>query len=183
MNQNQIFSALRLVAGLSLSLAAGAAYGQETATPTALSETYGGWVVRCQQLAVAADQPARQVCEMDQELRQKDSNQHALTMVLALDAESKIQATILAPFGLDLSTKLKVDLKDQPLFEAPYKTCLPRGCVVRSELTGEMVTAFGAAKEASVAMIGADTGQEIRFALSTEGFNAAWARLVDLHGG
>ena len=155
------------------------AQAQATDGPSSLTETYGDWIVRCvtPQAVEGQAAPAR-VCEMTQELRQRESNQRVLAVALqSTDAGASL--TLVAPFGLLLDAGLKVAVDEAALTEGRFKTCLPGGCVSVIELAVNGLDKFAAGDTATVTL--RDTSnQDIALNVSLAGFTAAWNRLKGL---
>ena len=171
-------AALTLLGGLTTMAAAQQAASE---APTALSETYGDWVVRCATPATVEGQPApARQCEVTQELRQQDSNQRVMALSLRKGAEADTGAlTVVAPFGLLLSAGVLIDVGETPLLELGFQTCLPAGCIALSDMTTEEITAMAAGETAAVVFT--DTSnQPLSLNVSLEGFAAAWNRLKGL---
>lgn len=150
---------------------------QTTGTPSALSETYGDWVVRCNTTTVS-EQP-KLICEMAQELTQRDSGQRILAISLQPN-ETGAQITFIAPFGLLLAKGLHVDIGEALLLDTGFKTCLPAGCIAITDMSVGAIAALTAGDEATAVMVGYGNGQEIRITIPLTGFAAAWNRLKDM---
>jgi invasion protein IalB len=154
----------------------------QTATPVApssLTETYGDWAVRCVSPTAAEGQtaPAR-VCEMTQELTQQGTGQRVLAISLQ-STEAGGRMTVVAPFGLLLSAGLTMDVAEVPLLEAPFRTCLPAGCIVVSDLDQADMDLLAAGDTAKVHMR-SQNGEDLALDVSLAGFTAAWNRLLEL---
>lgn len=146
-------------------------------SPTSLTETYGQWVVRCVTPAAAEGaEPTTQICEMSQELRQRETNQRVLAVSLQQRKEEGASLTIVAPFGLLLSEGVKIEVGEVKLLNAAFRTCLSAGCVAVADLAQADIDVLAAGETATVLM--ADTNnQELRINVSLTGFTAAWNRL------
>jgi invasion protein IalB len=155
------------------------------AAPSALSETYGDWVIQC---AMAQSQPQgdtaaapKNNCQMSQELRQGKTGQRALLVVLNRQGKDKtLSGTIIAPFGLDLQSGLSLLLKEDVYVKASYKTCVPQGCVAPIAANGEFEKALRANEKLSVAMTATDSGQPVTLDVSLKGFAQGLDRLTAL---
>lgn len=171
-------TAIALVAGITL----GGGYGMAqtaTETPSSLTETYGDWVVRCVSPAAVEGQPApARVCEMTQELQQKNTGQRVLA-VSVQKADPATRLTVVAPFGLLLSEGVKVSVADKELLSANFRTCLPGGCIAVSDLDEAALTALAAGDQAVVAMVDTNA-QPVNINVSLAGFTNAWNRLKGL---
>ena len=172
-------SIMIMAAGLALTGAAKTEAQTTSMTPSSLTETYGDWAVRCVSLAAAEGQavPAR-VCEMTQELTQQATGQRVLAMSLQ-STEAGGRVTVVAPFGLLLSAGLMIDLAEVPLLEAEFRTCLPAGCIVVSDLDQAGVDLLAGGDSAKVHMR-SQNGDDLALDISLTGFAAAWNRLLEL---
>lgn len=123
--------------------------------------------------------PATQICEMTQILSQRDSGQQILAMAMQ-PSTTGAKLVFVAPFGLALSQGLCVNIDDNPLLETLFHTCLPTGCVAKTDISLTFVDALAAGENATIIMVGASNAQEISITISLAGFTAAWNRLKDL---
>src|SRR5262245_23211903 len=154
----------------------------EDAGPSALSETYGDWVVKCAtvQPGGKTDAKPKSVCQMSQELLQGQSGKRALLIVFGIDETGVLSGTIIAPFGLDLKSGLSLKMADTVYLEAPFKTCVPQGCVAPAAVNSKLQTAMRDGDKLTVAMTAADSGQTINMDVSLKGFGQAYDRLAAL---
>jgi invasion protein IalB len=174
---HSIMTIAALAAGLTLT---GAAKAQTASVaPSSLTETYGDWSVRCVSPAAAEGQtaPAR-VCEMTQALTQQGTGQRVLAMSLQ-STEAGGSVTVVAPFGLLLSAGLMMDVAQVPFLEGAFRTCLPAGCVVVSDLDQADLDLLAGGDTAKVHMR-SQNGEDLALDVSLTGFNAAWNRLLEL---
>ena len=150
--------------------------------PDTLVETYRDWVVRC-----VADAGGR-VCEMTQELRQREGGQRVLALGVRRAPEGEAaegQLTAVGPFGVRLADGLVLALPSEnaapgdALARLPFVTCLPDGCVAVLPVEPALLEALRAAPsvEAVLTDLGGDS---LRVSLSLAGFGAAWDRLGTL---
>lgn len=166
---------------LAASLMAGAlpVAAQEAQAPDQFVEVYGDWTLRCN-AAEGAAEGAAPVCAMQQQLSARAADgrqQNILTLVLTL-VDDLPSFTAITPLGVDLGAGmgLSVGTLERRL---AYRTCRPRGCVVRADLDGDTVAAFRAGDEA-LFVIPFVNGQTVNAEVSLAGFSAAWARLGQL---
>lgn len=168
-----------LATGLALTGAAKTEAQTASVAPSSLTETYGDWAVRCVSPAATEGQaaPAR-VCEMTQELTQQGTGQRVLAMSLqSTDAGGRV--TVVAPFGLLLSAGLIMDVAEVPLMEAAFRTCLPAGCIVVSDLDQAGVDLLAGGDTTKV-RLRSQNGEDLALDVSLTGFTAAWNRLLEL---
>jgi invasion protein IalB len=156
----------------------------EDAAPSALSETYGDWVVSCAtvQAADKKDSERKSACQMSQELRQGQSGKRALLILFGIDATDKtlLSGTVVAPFGLDLKSGLTLRISDNVHLEAPFKTCFPQGCVAPVGADSKFQAAMRTGEKLTVVMKAADSGQAVNMDVSLKGFGQAHDRLTTL---
>ncbi|MER8373462.1 invasion associated locus B family protein [Mesorhizobium sp. M1406] len=158
----------------------------QDAAPSALSETYGNWVIQCalvqnQEQGGTAAKP-RSTCQLSQELRQDKTGQRVLLIVFNRNGKDKppLSGTVIAPFGLDLQAGLSLLIKEDVYVKTSYKTCLPQGCVAPIAANGEFEEALRANEKLSVAMTASDTGQPVKLDVSLKGFAQGLDRLAAL---
>ncbi|MEX1364605.1 MAG: invasion associated locus B family protein [Nannocystaceae bacterium] len=171
-------SAGALLLAASLLVGALPASAQEP-SPDQFVEVYGDWTVRCN-AAEGAAEGAAPVCVMQQQLSARAADgrqQNILNLVLTL-VDDLPTFTAITPLGVDLGAGmgLSVGTLERTL---AYRTCRPRGCVVRADLDGDTVAAFRAGDEA-LFVIPFVNGQTVNASVSLTGFSAAWARLSQL---
>lgn len=176
-----LFAAALALAPMAMSAARARA---QDAAPSALSETYGDWVVQC---AAVQGQPqgeageAKNNCQMSQELRQGKTGQRALLVVLNRQGKDKtLSGTIIAPFGLNLQVGLSLLVKQDVYIKSAYKTCLPQGCIAPIVANGQFEAALRENEKLIVAMTASDTGQPVRLDVSLQGFAQGLDRLTTL---
>lgn len=169
-----------LAAGLSLTAGTITEAQTPPAVPSSLTETYGDWAVRCVSPAATEGQTAAaRVCEMTQALTQQETGQRVLAMSLqATDAGARV--TVVAPFGLLLSAGLMMDVAEAPLLEGAFRTCLPAGCIVVSDVDQAGMDLLAGGDTAKVHMRRSQNGEDLTLDVSLAGFTAAWDRLQAL---
>jgi invasion protein IalB len=165
--------------------AVGQSNGQD-ATPSSLSETYGDWVVQCANAPApspAGQQPAmKRLCRMSQSLAQNNSNQRVLMIVFDGTPKDKqrLSGTVIAPFGVDLSSGLSLRIKADVYVKAAYKTCLPQGCVAPIAADAKFESALRANDKLTVVMTASDTGEPVSLEVSLKGLAQGLDRLRTL---
>jgi len=150
------------------------------AAPSSLSETYGQWIVRCATPEVGEGAaPAVQLCEMAQDLYQRDSGQRILAISLQPGTGEGASLTLITPFGLLLSEGITIEVDEAVLLQTGFRTCLPAGCVAVAELDQANVDALAIGQNATVIMTSTNT-QQLSITVSLDGFTSAWNRLKDI---
>ena len=156
-------------------LAAGPLFAQ---APSAFTETYSDWTVRCA-VEETGDGGSLQRCSMDQRFVTRDEaaggERLVLAVVLAV-ANGGVEATVLAPFGLLLEPGLRLRADDGQPVTLAFETCYPDGCIARGALDEAALAAFRAGDALHVE---ADAQGDNGFRLegSLRGFSAAIDRL------
>lgn len=183
---------------LGLFTAPATAQSEEKSTPvgpSSLQEVYHDWIVTCRKGSDQPDSPAS-LCQMAQELRDKKTGQLILSLVLpAQQLPDGANAVVVAPFGLNLSEGVTLSMLEQypsddannesgfsaraidPKIHAPFRTCLPSGCLSNFALNADMKKAMRAGNHALVSLISIDQNRTINVPLSLRGFTAAEQRL------
>lgn len=146
--------------------------------PSSLSETYRDWVVRCQQVEVAEANASLQLCQMSQELHQRNGNQRVLAVNISGPTDGGAsQVTIITPFGLDISAGIGLRIDDVEVSSMAFTTCLPVGCVANLELDKITLTKLQEGQAAQVVLHQLQSPEPLLITVSLAGFTAAWDRL------
>lgn len=167
---------LRTLCAAVLALTPTWALSQQVATPpNSMTETYGAWTVRCM-TPEAAD--SERQCEMVQELSREEDGQRLLAISVQ-DNEGIGQLVLLVPFGLQLSQGVQMTVAEGQVAQIPFHTCMPAGCIARTDLEAEPIARL---QRGSTLQVEMRTTADEPFAvdLSLQGFTAAWTRLQDL---
>ncbi|RCS23452.1 invasion associated locus B family protein [Phyllobacterium salinisoli] len=177
-----IFTAFTLLtaAGGALVLTGTRPAPAQSEAPTALSETFGDWLVNCQ--TSTQNDIQKRNCQMTQEQVDGKSGQRVLMIALgAPDAKTGVvSSTLVLPFGLDLSKGVQIKVDDVDLANARISTCLPQGCIAPLSLDSKALAALSKGKQAVIGMSAFTGGQDVTGNLSLKGFGAAAARLTAL---
>ncbi|PYE90523.1 invasion associated locus B family protein [Phyllobacterium leguminum] len=146
--------------------------------PSALSETFGDWMVNCQP---AADTKKR-VCQMTQEQVDGKTGQRVLMIALGVpDTKTGVaSSTLVLPFGLDFSKGIGIKVDDTDLARANVSTCVPQGCIAPLSFDGKALAALAKGKQAVINMTAFNGGKDVTGNLSLKGFSAASTRLAAL---
>ena len=148
--------------------------------PSAVSETYQDWVINCQQLR-QEDGAAVRNCAMSQELRQASNNQLVLMVSIAPPVNGNVpRATIVAPFGLDLSQGVGVVIDGNDIATVPFITCMPAGCIAEIDLEPAMLDKLQSGETAQVVLLPRQSDKPLLLSISLAGFTNAWNRLNEL---
>ncbi len=180
----QIFRSL-LSLSLLVPLVAAGAHGlraEEAAAPqlpggaSSLQESYDDWSVTCR----IADK--RRLCAVTQQQMQQNG-QRVLAIEVGIGEGESLNATLVLPFGLMLEPGVTLAVDDRAAGEAlKFRTCIPAGCLVPTDLDPALMEALRTGKVLKVATTSAD-GQPTPFSISLKGFAPAIDRLKALVSG
>lgn len=142
---------------------------------SALSETYGDWIVKC-----LLDGGAK-LCTLGQTQTSKETNQQIFAIEL-IPRDGKAEGNILMPFGLkfDAGAVLKLDGKD--LEQTRFSTCTAQGCLLPVSFPTVVTDTISKAKTLTVAAQNISNGQAVVFNVPLNGFAAALERTIQLGG-
>lgn len=155
--------------------------------PSAFSETYGNWTVRCAVGQAQEGEPDQgegvRQCAMEQRFiwQDGDSGQRRplLTVVLTpVPAGGGMDAVVLAPFGLLFEPGLRLRADENPGARLEFHTCFPDGCVARGSLGRDVIDGFRAGNVLHVEAEPAAGGDPFRLEGSLNGFTNANKRLL-----
>ncbi|KJC40785.1 invasion protein [Bradyrhizobium sp. LTSP885] len=140
---------------------------------SAISETYGDWIVKC-----LVDNGTR-LCTLSQAQLSKETNQQVFAIEL-LPRDGKTEGNMLVPFGLklDAGAILKLDGKD--LEQARFSTCTAQGCLLPVSFPTVVTETMGRAKVLTVAVQNINNGQAVVVTVPLNGFAAALERTIQL---
>ena len=155
----------------------------QVSEPSAFSETYGKWTVRC---AVGGTQDGGEgvrQCVMEQRFiwQDKEAGQSRplLTVTLApAGADAGMEAVVIAPFGLLFEPGLRLRADQLQGTRLAFQTCLPEGCIARGALDDVMMESFRAGVVLHVEAEPAAGGDAFRLEGSLSGFSDAHRRLL-----
>ena len=154
----------------------------QVSEPSAFSETYGSWTVRCTSKSAQEDGSARR-CAMEQRFVWRDPEsgrrQPLLTVTLTPSlADGGMEAVVLTPFGLLFGDGLRLRADRQRTVVFPFHTCYPEGCIVRGSLDREMIDGFRTGAALRIEAKPAEGGDPFRLEGSLTGFTGAHKRLL-----
>lgn len=145
---------------------------------TSLNEVHGDWTVACTTPTGGVS------CAISQTQVRGENRQRVLAVELASAGRGKTASGVMVlPFGLKLDAGVMLAIDDkEPLPAARFSTCLPAGCLVPLDFDAAVVTALKAGGALQVEAVANDSGQEVRFSVSLNGFSSALARAAELDG-
>ncbi|MCD7109476.1 invasion associated locus B family protein [Rhizobium sp. DKSPLA3] len=182
-------SLLSVTAALACAAVTGVS-AQTAAKPSALSESYDDWTVRCATQGAPAEtagDPAKggrsagaRECSLSQS--QTNANgQRVLLVELRPAEDGRLRGNLVLPFGLALQKGATFAVDDLPPGKpAPFRTCLPVGCVVSLLFTDGITQSLRSGTTLTVKAQASDPETEVPFSISLKGFDAALQRTVAL---
>lgn len=138
-----------------------------------IQETHGDWRVTC------TSPNGTKVCAFTQQQTDKASRQLVIGIELKATSATKAEGTIILPFGLAVDKAVALRIDDGTAQTAPFRTCLPVGCVVAVVFDDALVANLRKGEILNVAAT-TDNGREAAFKISLNGFGSALARAADL---
>jgi invasion protein IalB len=141
---------------------------------TSLQETHGDWRVTCVQ------QDGRNLCALSQQQTDKETRQLVVSIEVTAQAEDRIDATLVLPFGLAVDKPVAIEIDETPAGRPlSFKTCLPVGCLVSLTLDAATIARL---KVSTVLIVkaAAHDGQPVAFKIPLSGFSGGFARMVAL---
>ena len=148
--------------------------------PSAFSETYGNWTVRCAIEPVQEGEGVRR-CVMEQRFiwRDDESGQSRplLTITLA-PSDTGMEAVVMTPFGLRFDSGLRLNVDDHEGTTLTFHTCLSDGCIARGALPKDLIRSLWSGAVLRVEAEPATGGEAFRLEGPLSGFNAAGKRLL-----
>lgn len=123
---------------------------------SAISETCGDWIVKCQ-----LDGGAR-LCTLSQTQTSKETNQQVFAIEL-LPRNGKAEGNMLMPFGLKLDAGAVVKLDGKDLEQTRFSTCTAQGCLLPVSFPAVVTDTMSKAKTLTVAAQNISNGQAVVF--------------------
>ncbi|KWV49911.1 invasion protein [Bradyrhizobium macuxiense] len=140
---------------------------------SAISETYGDWIVKC-----VVDNGAR-LCTLSQSQVSKETNLQVFAIEL-LSRDGKTEGNMLMPFGLKLEAGAVLKLDNRDLEQVRFSTCTAQGCLLPLFFPTAVTDTLGRSKVLTVAAQNLNTGQAVVFNIPLNGFAAALERTIQL---
>ncbi|QIG93577.2 invasion associated locus B family protein [Bradyrhizobium sp. 6(2017)] len=140
---------------------------------SAISETYGDWIVKC-----LLDGGAK-LCTLGQTQLSKETNQQIFAIEL-IPRDGKAEGNILMPFGLTLDTGAVVKLDGRDLEQTRFSTCTAQGCLLPVSFPTAVTDTISKAKTLTIAAQNINGGQAVVFNVPLNGFGAALERTIQL---
>lgn len=140
---------------------------------SAISETYGDWIVKC------LVDGGTKLCTLGQTQSSKDTNQQIFAIEL-IPRDGKAEGNMLMPFGLKLDAGAVVKLDGKDLEQTRFSTCTTQGCLLPVSFPTAVTDAMSRAKTMTVAAQNLNTGQAVVFTVPLNGFAAALERTIQL---
>lgn len=160
------------------------------AKPSALTESYDDWTVRCATQGAAGEKAIEAVkikpgegtrqCSLSQ-TQANGNGQRVLLMELRPADDGRLRGNLILPFGLALQKGATFAVDDLPPGKpAPFRTCLPVGCVVSLLFTDAITQSLRSGTKLIVNAQASDPEAVVPFSISLKGFDAALQRTIAL---
>ncbi|RYG96951.1 MAG: invasion associated locus B family protein [Alphaproteobacteria bacterium] len=152
----------------------GQTVASDAGKPSALSESYQDWTVRC------ASKDGRRECSLSQ--AQTNANgQRVLVVELRPVDDGSLKGNLILPFGLRLQKGATFAVDELPPGKpATFRTCLPVGCVISLLFTDSITRSLRSGTALKVRAQSSDSDTEVPFSISLKGFNSALERTIAL---
>lgn len=160
-----------LFLGLTVFATGATAQAPTEQAPSALSETYQDWVVRCETL-----QGQDRRCWMVQTLQTGNGGNRILQVELAI-VGGTIRLVFLTPLGVDLPTGVALAIGDNALETLAFNTCVNAGCVAEVQPSSELLSALRRGTTLTVTFRPTRGDNSLQVPVSLAGFSAAQDRL------
>ncbi|WP_081368934.1 invasion associated locus B family protein [Granulibacter bethesdensis] len=143
---------------------------QVSAKPGVVSQVFGDWIYRCQEVAAPAEKLQHPVCEIAQQmlLKQEDKLVPILTLAFMAEAPGKpYTATVVAPLGVQLKSALALSADGGHTTTLEYQFCDNRGCFARSVISSSFLSQFRHGRQGHVRIVMSNgRGVTLNFALN-----------------
>jgi invasion protein IalB len=140
---------------------------------SAISETYGDWIVRC------LLDGGTKLCTLGQTQSSTETSQQVFAIEL-IPRDGKAEGNMLMPFGLKLDVGAVVKLDGEDLEQARFSTCTAQGCLFPVSFPTTVTDTLSRGKTMTVAAQNLNTGQAVIFNIPLNGFAAALERTIQL---
>jgi len=139
-----------------------------------VAETHGDWSVVC------GSQNNRKICTATSQLTDKASGRRIVGIELIATAANRVTVTIVLPFGPAVDKPVTIRIDDSDPIAVPFKTCVQIGCLATTTWELPIVAALRKGTAATIHSLAADTGKDVVFRVSLNGFGTALDRTVVL---
>lgn len=142
---------------------------------SSLRESYQDWQVAC------STRNDGRICAMSQQQADPKAGRRVLAVEFSTTTAGELTGVLALPFGLALDAGVSIKVDDSSAAESlRFRTCLPAGCIVTFDLTGQFVTELRSGTTLSIIATPSDDSQPVAFSVSLTGFSAALDRLTAL---
>jgi len=137
---------------------------------SAITEVYGDWTLACGATSVRG-------CAVRQVLQDSKTNQRVLLAELEPTPDKGAVATLIMPFGLRLSSGVRLQVGDVSVGSpGSFTTCYDNGCFARLDLDSSAVDLLKRGQDLKIITIAEDSGQSVVLTVSLAGFTSALDR-------
>ncbi len=140
---------------------------------SAISETYGDWIVKC------LLDGGTKLCTLGQTQSSKETNQQVFAIEL-IPRDGKAEGNMLMPFGLKLDAGAVIRLDGKDLEQVRFSTCTAQGCLLPVSFPTTVTDTLSKGKTLTVVAQNLNTGQAVIFNIPLDGFTAALDRTIQL---
>jgi invasion protein IalB len=166
-----------LAAGALTFMPAALAAGNKTAqvTPTQTTATFGSWTVRCRPVT---DGGTNKLCEMLQAVPAGNGGGVIVNLALGrLPGDKDLRMVVQLPLGVSLADDVDIALPGGDVAKATFQTCYPNLCVAQATVSDDLLAAFKAGDEVTIAFKDR-THKGVAVKASLSGFNDAYGSMT-----
>jgi invasion protein IalB len=145
--------------------------------PQRTTASYGDWVLRCETLA---GPPLQKTCDLDQFAQVQGQANPISRVAIPLPAKGQpVKLIVQLPVNVSLAVGVKIaaDSKD-PGVIAPFRRCVPSGCLAEIDLKDDLLKKFRASPDAGKLQFKDAAERDVAIPLSFKGFGQAYDALL-----
>jgi invasion protein IalB len=150
---------------------------QAAQEPQRTTASYGDWVLRCETLA---GPPLQKTCDLDQFAQVQGQANPISRVAIPLPAKGQpVKLIVQLPVNVSLAVGVKIaaDSKD-PGVIAPFRRCVPSGCLAEIDLKDDLLKKFRASPDAGKLQFKDAAERDVAIPLSFKGFGQAYEALL-----
>ena len=145
--------------------------------PQRTTASYGDWVLRCETLA---GPPPQRTCDLDQFAQVQGQANPISRVAIPLPAKGQpVKLIVQLPVNVSFAVGVKIaaDSKD-PGVIAPFRRCVPSGCLAEIDLKDDLLKKFRASPDAGKLQFKDAAERDVAIPLSFKGFGQAYEALL-----
>jgi invasion protein IalB len=150
---------------------------QAAQEPQRTTASFGDWVVRCETLA---GPPLQKTCDMDQFAQVQGQANPISRVAIPLPAKgqpAKLIVQLPVNVSFAVGVRIAADSKDAGVI-APFRRCVPSGCLAEIDLKDDLLKKFRASPEAGKLQFKDAAERDVAIPLSFKGFGQAYDALL-----